>query len=443
MIRVRLENIGILQEADIMLNGLTVISGLNNTGKSTVGKTLFSIFHGAQAYKLDFPKAKIRYLSGDFRNLLAATESEIHTRNGTVFHDGTASRGFAYSYRTALNYGVQGIEEYINQDFSYVPDEKKQFVQEQVARLKERLQQIKSPDFEFDVLTNTVMETFRKELGRNSKNVFADDAINGTVRIFHNDGDEKLLSLTNKILTLYENGFKQLQSTPLFSEVNYIETPFLIDEMDRFHNIIDDRSPSITNHKEAMLYKMVAPKSDEDVIEAALRKKRMDALSEEIAKVLPGSIEYKSRFVYQCDGHEFDLSTLATGMKSYAMLQLLLQNGYLPENALLIIDEPEIHLHPAWQLLYAEMLVLMVKKLHIYLVIATHSPYFLQALDIFQEQHQLGDKAHFYLAESHEKGAIISNIDGNLDKSYNLMAEPILTLRKYRDEMQEKADEHS
>ena len=135
--------------------------------------------------------------------------------------------------------------------------------------------------------------------------------------------------------------------------------------------------------------------------------------------------------------------TLATGMKSYAILQLLLQNGYLPEKSLLIIDEPEIHLHPEWQLLYAEMLVLMVKKLNIYLVIATHSPYFLQALDIFQERHKLGDKAHFYLAESHEKGAIISNIDGNLEKSYNLMAEPILTLRKYRDEMQEQDDDNS
>ena len=125
------------------------------------------------------------------------------------------------------------------------------------------------------------------------------------------------------------------------------------------------------------------------------------------------------------------------------MLQLLLQNGYLPEETLLIIDEPEIHLHPAWQLLYAEMLVLMVKKLYIYLVIATHSPYFLQALDIFQEKHELGDKVHFYLAESQAKGAVISNIDGNLEKSYNLMAEPILTLRKYRDEMQEQTDERS
>lgn len=433
MIRVRLENIGILQEADIMLNGLTVISGLNNTGKSTVGKTLFSIFHGVQSYKLDFPRAAIRYLARDFRELLAATEDNNNTRYEINFRRSL--------YRIGMEYSIEGIEEYVTQDFSYVPDEKKQFVQERVSRIKDRLQQIKSPDFEFDVLTSTVMDTFRKELGRNSKNVFADDTVNGNVHIFHDDGGEKLLSLTNNRLTLYENGFKQLKSNPLFPEVNYIETPFLIDEMDRFHDIINIRTPSVTSHKEAMLYKLVAPKSDEDVIEASLRKNRMEALTEEIAKVLPGSIEYKNHFVYRCDGHEFDLSTLATGMKSYAILQLLLQNGYLPEETLLIIDEPEIHLHPAWQLLYAEMLVLMVKKLNVYLVIATHSPYFLQALNIFQEKHELGDKVHFYLAESHAKGAVISNIDGNLEKSYNLMAEPILTLRKYRDEMQEQTDE--
>lgn len=440
MIRVLLKNVGILQEADIMLNGLTVISGLNNTGKSTVGKTLFSVFHGIQSYKLDFPKAAVRYLAADFLELLIATGKSQKTRNGTIVQDGTSFHGIVYPYQTALDYGIKGIEEYVNRDFTYVSDERKQFVNERIATLKDRLQQIKSPDFEFDVLSNTVMETFRKELGRTPKNVFSN--ANGTVKIFTDNIHDILLSLTDNNLILHENCFRQLKINPVFSEVNYIETPFLIDDMDRFHNIIDDHAPVITNHKETMLYKMVVPKSGEDVIEAAFRKKRMEILSEEIVKVLPGSIEYKKRFVYHYGGHEFDLSTLATGMKSYAILQLLLQNGYLPEKSLLIIDEPEIHLHPAWQLLYAEMLVLMVKKLNIYLVIATHSPYFLQAINIFQERHELGDKVHFYLAESYGTSAVISNIDGNLEKSYNLMAEPILTLKKYRDEMQEQDNDH-
>ncbi len=434
LIKIKLKNIGILQKADIMLNGLTVISGLNNTGKSTVGKILFSVFHGAKSYKQDFPRAAIDYLAEDFLGLFTAT----------VKKDDTHSSRKLYSYQTALEYGVKGIKEYVNQDFSYVPDKRKKFVQSKISSLKDKLEQINSPDFEFDVFFNTIGETFRKELGRNSKNVFADENEIGKVQIIHDNGEDILLKLTSNGIMLLKSDFSKLKNNTLFSEVNYIETPFIIDEMDSFHNIFEYRLlPSITSHKEAMLYKMVARNSAENVIKATLRNERIAALSKEIANVLPGSIEYRNRFVYKHDGHVFDLSTLATGMKSYAILQLLLQNGYLPEKSLLIIDEPEIHLHPAWQLLYAEMLVLMVKKLNIYLVIATHSPYFLQALDIFQERHKLGDKAHFYLAESHEKGAIISNIDGNLDKSYNLMAEPILTLRKYRDEMQEQDDDNS
>lgn len=44
--RLELENIGKLSKADIELNGITVIAGENNTGKSTVGKVLYSIFNG-------------------------------------------------------------------------------------------------------------------------------------------------------------------------------------------------------------------------------------------------------------------------------------------------------------------------------------------------------------------------------------------------------------
>ena len=40
--RFHIENIGKIQEADIALNGLTVITGENDCGKSTIGKLLFS-----------------------------------------------------------------------------------------------------------------------------------------------------------------------------------------------------------------------------------------------------------------------------------------------------------------------------------------------------------------------------------------------------------------
>lgn len=43
--KLRLKNVGKIREANIKFDGITVIAGENNTGKSTVGKMLFCIFH--------------------------------------------------------------------------------------------------------------------------------------------------------------------------------------------------------------------------------------------------------------------------------------------------------------------------------------------------------------------------------------------------------------
>ena len=42
--RIKLTNIGMLESADVKLDGLTVIAGENDTGKSTLGKTLFAFY---------------------------------------------------------------------------------------------------------------------------------------------------------------------------------------------------------------------------------------------------------------------------------------------------------------------------------------------------------------------------------------------------------------
>ena len=43
--RIKISNIGKIKEADVAINGITVIAGENNTGKSTVGKALYAIFN--------------------------------------------------------------------------------------------------------------------------------------------------------------------------------------------------------------------------------------------------------------------------------------------------------------------------------------------------------------------------------------------------------------
>lgn len=72
----------------------------------------------------------------------------------------------------------------------------------------------------------------------------------------------------------------------------------------------------------------------------------------------------KSKLSYRrIDGKIFDLKDCATGIKSFSILQLLLKNGFLQKDTLLIIDEPEAHLHPQWIVEYARMIVLLHKEI--------------------------------------------------------------------------------
>lgn len=43
--RLNIRDFAKIKEAEIIVDGITVIAGENNTGKSTVGKIIFSIFH--------------------------------------------------------------------------------------------------------------------------------------------------------------------------------------------------------------------------------------------------------------------------------------------------------------------------------------------------------------------------------------------------------------
>ena len=74
-----------------------------------------------------------------------------------------------------------------------------------------------------------------------------------------------------------------------------------------------------------------------------------------------------------------DIVNISTGMKSFIIIKTLLQNGRIDENGIIILDEPEIHLHPEWQLKFAEIIVLLQKEFGLNILLNTHSPYFLNA----------------------------------------------------------------
>lgn len=107
----------------------------------------------------------------------------------------------------------------------------------------------------------------------------------------------------------------------------------------------------------------------------------------------------KGQWVYKReDGLEVSFKDCATGMKSLAILNLLYKRRYLDSETLLIIDEPEVHLHPQWVIEYARILVQICAKLKVRMLLTSHSPDMVSALKVMAEAEGVHG-VNFYLAE--------------------------------------------
>ncbi len=160
-------------------------------------------------------------------------------------------------------------------------------------------------------------------------------------------------------------------------------------------------------------------------------------------EVLAGKIQYDlelsgdSRFVadeesdgqwkyHRVDGEVFDLAECATGIKALSILNILYSNGWLDSETLLIIDEPEAHLHPQWVVEYARILLLLNRKFKVRLLLTSHSPDMVNALSTVGKSLGMDATMRFYLAEKADDSKFQFNFRdlgtrvGDIFKAYNV-----------------------
>jgi len=130
-------------------------------------------------------------------------------------------------------------------------------------------------------------------------------------------------------------------------------------------------------------------------------------------------------FRFYREDKKFDLIDIATGIKYFGILQVLLNNNHLNSYSLLILDEPEVHLHSKWQLEMAKTIVELVKN-GVKIVVNSHSPYMIEALKVYSENKGLKDKTNFYLAEKNEDtiSSSIKDVTTDLEPIFIKLAEP-------------------
>ena len=189
-------------------------------------------------------------------------------------------------------------------------------------------------------------------------------------------------------------------------------------------------------------------KDDKEVEEKAfsdlLVAQKLEDIIQLIDRVASGEIAKKQKYVYQwIEGSfkEIDVASLSTGLKAFLILKQLLLNGNLRDKDVIVLDEPEIHLHPEWQLLYAEIIVLLQKKFDFHIIVTTHSAHFMEALELYSKKYNIDSKCNYYLASLQDEGAVFENVTDDISKIYRQMVDPMFLLSQLREELETEDDE--
>lgn len=109
---------------------------------------------------------------------------------------------------------------------------------------------------------------------------------------------------------------------------------------------------------------------------------------------------------------------MSSGLKTFVLFNTFLQSGVIESGATIIFDEPEIHLHPKWQLEFAKMIVQLQKALNLNILINTHSPYFLYALEVFVKKYGTLESTRYYFAHNEDRCPVIEDVSSDIERIY-------------------------
>lgn len=389
--KLKLQNIGIIEEADINIDGITLIAGQNDSGKSTIGKVLYSIIKGFNQDINLFQEEKNGMISYYYQDILKELKKNWNE---------DVSK---YQTKTISDDWISLIGELISTDS--VPEEIKEPILKKISFLEKHLKKeyntIEQKQEEIEAWLRLEINILNNLFNANNikSNIEIND-LEGNTSIEHwfIDPNRYYINLKNNIETY-------------FKEVYFIESPLIIDEsLQRF--IGKDNFQILTRSRQEELAKALSnPLISKNSDFSQIYNKISEIINGEITIDLLEGVSYRK------NEQEISIKNTAVGIKSFGIIQLLLKNNRLNNRTLLIIDEPEVHLHPTWQLKYAEILVLLSKEYDIPMLLTSHSPYFIEALEAFTQKYNNKKSTKFYFAEKDNDGLSSKIIDVTKDIS--------------------------
>ena len=470
--KLQLENIGVIQNSTVELNGLTVITGINNSGKSTAGKVLYALIEGLNNLK----EKRDKELMLNYRRLcfklnhildvdfiikyldLNKIPENIRVAILSLERDNFFQilRNYNFEVENNIKAMKQGIED-LNADClmcalkvegSKLSSKK---LEPYFSNLDEAKQRAVALFKDLEMFFGTSGEEY---FARKKVLSLIKSELNGEIFPKQSKDDKRIskVRINNKLELIcdfsIENDleiFERKKGTKRFFYNNaiYVEDAYILDRLKEnsdglFSNFLFEERDEEDKHQ-VKLQKLLKKEAKNSIIEQSIHQNRLSDILLKLKNIVPGELKEKDGafFYEEEDRAPLRVENLATGSKMFSILKTLLQKGELSAETMLILDEPEAHLHPQWQNNMAEFIVLLVKEVGVNILLTTHSPNFLAAIEYYMYAYNIKEKCSFYKTAREEDNYMVnyrpilnlSEIYDDFEYPYTLIQEKLFKLR--------------
>lgn len=383
--KLKIRNLAKIREADLVLEGITVVAGYNSTGKSTISKALVSCMSAYSNLGAKIKNQRVVNIARALEDTATGAVPELFyiDEDGAI---GKLARKLVENREVQINKNelVNILERGLNEENQRLL---KHYIEEHFEELCTEIEKKRDvPDQEYAsfIVNNQFRTTFDQQM-----NTFGSEEA-ATID-FSAKEDIHLRIENNRLVDCPVVTLKE--ATPF-----YIEPKHMLDESAALRR---GYRPEHSLYKYLMANEIISTES------MTLDQYTQREHSTEIVKVLVDNVMHGSlrpmdnavRFYDNDFQANVSVKNTASGIKSMALTARLVENGELSQKGMLIIDEPEVNLHPEWQLRFANFLVQLSRELEIQILLTTHSPYFLRAIEVYSKDCGIYEKLKLYMTE--------------------------------------------
>lgn len=433
--QLHVENFAKIKEADIEIEGITVIAGENNTGKSTIGKLLYCFFNVFYNYEDRLYKQKVSALKERINNSIKVTQ--------IISSQGRIVRKLGNFNKDLLDKFVDLFISHYHMDIS---------LKEYADVCQAFFQSNENYHIEVDDYDVFIKQIFfilsvekDKEINQLMLLSLNTEFHNQYLPLDNTNDVHVTLEIKSGNISFDITNSQQFMNVKtyrvLHNEIIYYDNPFVVDKLSKesFSHVMkfaldNEKEGIFVNHLDYMSILLNKPSymNKSNIYNQILSDNIILDIEKEIMTSVHGDIVYEDgefKFKEKNLDVALNMCNLSTGVKSFIVLLKLIKDFKIVENGTIILDEPEIHLHPKWQLKYAELLVLLQKTLNLHILINSHSPYFINAIEVYSAKHKIADRCKYYLADlDKENRAYFEDVTTNIDKIYCKLSQPLLDL---------------